>query len=218
MLGTAPSPPPRPPSSGGKTGEKWRRNHNVVNKHFMFATLCFKFRTEPTAKPGWTEPVPSLIWLACSEHAPASCTGLSLLLPHPMQGRVRGSSGTGQVLMKREFWDRTIRTRNVCRLEVSSLLAISWNIDAIMWHTLSPVFLSLCFRASILASCSLTVYCSWPSLSRSSSTCFSNSCTVWCWIPLVNKPVCYRKPVQRPFCIVHSSTREMAKFTMTISV
>ena len=52
--------------------------------------------------------------------------------------------------------------------------------------TLSPVFLSFCFRSSILTSCSLTVYCSWPSRSRNSSTCRSNSCTVWCWIPLQN--------------------------------
>ena len=29
-----------------------------------------------------------------SEHALASCTGLSLLPPHPMQGGVRGRSGT----------------------------------------------------------------------------------------------------------------------------
>ena len=50
--------------------------------------------------------------------------------------------------------------------------------------TLSPVFFSLSFKASILASCSLTVYCSWPSRSRSSPTCLSSSCTVWCWIPL----------------------------------
>ena len=46
------------------------------------------------------------------------------------------------------------------------------------------MFFSLSFNASILASCSLTVYCSWPSRSRSSPTCLSSSCTVWCWIPL----------------------------------
>ena len=90
---------------------------------------------------------------------------------------------------------------NHCFQLLLSITVVPWEIEDNEFHcrkwwivrnscelrlsvTLSPVFFSLSFKASILASCSLTVYCSWPSRSRSSPTCLSSSCTVWCWIPL----------------------------------